>query len=114
MNARIKRKWVTALRSGKYMQGQGYLKDEDGGYCCLGVLCDIFAKEKSKLGVKFVREGDETWSFMGSGATLPVAVVEWAGLDSADPTIWPVTAVNLNDHENRSFKYIARMIEKYL
>ena len=114
MNARIKRKWVAALRSGKYAQGQGFLKDEDGGYCCLGVLCSIFAKEKSKLGVKFIGESDGTWSFMGSGATLPVVVADWAGLDNVDPTIGPVTAVGLNDDQYRSFRYIARMIEKYL
>lgn len=36
--ADIKQKWVDALRSGEYKQGQGYLKTEDGGYCCLGVL----------------------------------------------------------------------------
>ena len=114
MNARIKRKWVTALRSGKYMQGRGFLKDEDGGYCCLGVLCDVFAKEKSKLGVKFIGESDGTWSFMGSGATLSGVVADWAGLDHTDPTIGPTTAISLNDDQCRSFKYIARMIEKYL
>ena len=114
MNARIKRKWVTALRSGKYVQGRGFLRDEDDGYCCLGVLCSIFAKEKSKLGVKFVREDDKTWSFMGSGSTLPLVVEEWAELDHTDPTIGPSTAVGLNDDQSRSFKYIARMIEKYL
>lgn len=30
--------WVSALRSGKYRRGTGALKDEHGGYCCLGVL----------------------------------------------------------------------------
>lgn len=37
--------WTTALRSGKYKQGDGYLKalDDTGEleYCCLGVLCEI-------------------------------------------------------------------------
>lgn len=52
MKAKIKDKWITALRSGKYAQAQGELRgeieDEDGGpdstvigYCCLGVLLDI-------------------------------------------------------------------------
>jgi len=40
MDKEIRDKWVTALRSGEYVQGQGYLKD-DGEYCCLGVLCEI-------------------------------------------------------------------------
>lgn len=32
----FKKKWVEALRSGKYQQGKYYLKDGDT-YCCLGV-----------------------------------------------------------------------------
>jgi len=32
-------KWVDALKSGKYQQGEGYLEDSDGQYCCLGVAC---------------------------------------------------------------------------
>lgn len=40
----FKRKWVKALRSGKYKKGFSYLKIESGGefqYCCLGVACEI-------------------------------------------------------------------------
>jgi len=40
MDKAVKKDWTAALRSGKYKQGQGYLKD-DGEYCCLGVLCEI-------------------------------------------------------------------------
>lgn len=39
-------KWIKALRSGKYKQGDtGYLCINDG-YCCLGVLDAIFPKLK--------------------------------------------------------------------
>lgn len=31
-----KKKWISALRSGKYKQSKGQLKSGDG-YCCLGV-----------------------------------------------------------------------------
>ena len=41
MDAKIKRKWVKALRSGKYKQAEGTLRDEAGAMCCLGVLADI-------------------------------------------------------------------------
>jgi hypothetical protein len=34
-------KWITALRSGNYKQTKNVLKDEKGGFCCLGVLCDV-------------------------------------------------------------------------
>jgi len=32
--------WIKALRSGKYAQGEGYLRAGDA-YCCLGVLCEV-------------------------------------------------------------------------
>lgn len=43
----LKEKWVAALRSGKYKQGELRLRhksDRDGEpdrFCCLGVLCDV-------------------------------------------------------------------------
>lgn len=39
----IKKVWVDALLSGKYEQGQNYLKQESGkdfAFCCLGVLAE--------------------------------------------------------------------------
>jgi hypothetical protein len=33
--------WLIALRSGKYDQGIGKLKDDDDCYCCLGVACTL-------------------------------------------------------------------------
>lgn len=46
MDKAVKEKWVAALRSGEYTQAQGTLKNAAGGFCCLGVLCDLYAKEK--------------------------------------------------------------------
>lgn len=41
----FKKKWLAALRSGKYKQGRGYLLeiDDQGNktYCCLGVACKV-------------------------------------------------------------------------
>jgi len=43
MDAQLKTKWIEALRSKKYRQIQGSLREETSakryGYCCLGVLC---------------------------------------------------------------------------
>ena len=36
--------WVKALRSGEYKQTKDSLKNR-GGFCCLGVLCDLAAKD---------------------------------------------------------------------
>jgi hypothetical protein len=40
MNQEIKREWIEALRSGKYIQAKGFLRIR-GKYCCLGVLMHI-------------------------------------------------------------------------
>lgn len=40
MTAEMKAKWLEALRSGKYKQGQTFLRQANR-YCCLGVLCDL-------------------------------------------------------------------------
>lgn len=44
MDAKIKREWIAALRSGKYKQAKGTLR-RDGGFCCLGVLCDVMGAQ---------------------------------------------------------------------
>lgn len=42
MDPEMKKRWVEALRSGKYKQGKGRLHDEvHDTYCCLGVLNEI-------------------------------------------------------------------------
>jgi hypothetical protein len=45
LNAEVKAKWVAALRSGKYRQGVGSLKQRDdhrhNKLCCLGVLGEL-------------------------------------------------------------------------
>lgn len=41
MNPEWKKKWLEALRSGKYVQGQNVLRSDGNRYCCLGVLCDL-------------------------------------------------------------------------
>ena len=35
-------KWIAALRSGKYEQGKGILRDSSDKFCCLGVACNIY------------------------------------------------------------------------
>lgn len=49
MDDELKRKWVEALRSGKYRQGRKQLRIRhpggDDSYCCLGVLCDLIAPD---------------------------------------------------------------------
>ncbi len=41
MNRELKKRWVEALRSGQYKQGQKQLRPDADTFCCLGVLCDL-------------------------------------------------------------------------
>lgn len=58
MNKSLIRRWVAALESGRYKQGQERLRTEGNGYCCLGVLCTI-----SELG-KWKKEKDAGWQYL--------------------------------------------------
>ncbi len=77
MKKSVAMKWVEALRSGKYEQGQNCLKREDGTYCCLGALCDI-----SKLG-KWDGQLSYQCKLGGSFMGIPKEVQEWSGMKSS-------------------------------
>src|SRR5688572_8236 len=56
LDKRLKKKWVAALRSGKFKQGHEMLyrppeegADEDGKFCCLGVLGSVIGVKLSKM-----------------------------------------------------------------
>ncbi len=111
MNVEVKAKWLEALRSGKYKQGRLYLKTDDA-FCCLGILCDIYGKDgwtpdfdKNNVGI-----------YLGKKHNLPVAVIDWSGLNSPNPHIsdneFPSLA-ELNDNGG-TFETIADIIEKQL
>lgn len=53
MDKRLKKLWVKALRSGRYKQGKGALK-EAGQYCCLGVLANIQGAKWTEAGNPYV------------------------------------------------------------
>lgn len=117
MNQEIKQKWVVALRSGEYEQGKGSLKT-DNKFCCLGVLCDLHAKEtggqwnvSSKLAGKLVAK-----SYLESSFDLPGKVSKWAELSLANPGInnSGKSLIYLNDYLGYSFDQIADIIEENL
>jgi hypothetical protein len=67
-------KWVKELRSGKYPQTQGYLNllvdlsDQKAGFCCLGVLCEVFNAPKNKT----YGSADQIQSYFADGnSTTP-------------------------------------------
>jgi hypothetical protein len=110
MNKRIKKLWIKALTSGEYKQGKEQLRDGDR-FCCLGVLCDIYGKQK---GVAWA--GD---TFLGDFSALPRKVQKWAGLGESNPSLpdskfQHASLAEQNDYAKSGFKRIAQLIEKYL
>lgn len=53
----IKKRWLAALRSGKYSQDKDKLRGING-YCCLGVLCDVV---KDDLNIAWKRNRSGWW-----------------------------------------------------
>lgn len=115
MKTEIKNRWVSALRSGEYSQGQSYLKTPKGDFCCLGVLCDMFLKDHNREWVEDSRgEPYFKTETCSEYHHLPREVYEWAGISSFSPTVktpeGEIELVTLND-EGVSFNEIANYIE---
>lgn len=124
MNAEIKKLWVDKLRDPATKQAKGALKRDDA-FCCLGVLCDIYI---SATGLTSWETGDDVDGGVRIGfripgskhvetAVLPVAVSNWAGLDSSDPHVYinlkDNNLTNVNDNI-ATFPEIADLIEAQL
>jgi hypothetical protein len=117
MNQYVKQKWITALRSGEYMQTRGRLRYGDS-YCCLGVLTDLYDKEirsKSGWSEKDVL-GSHCYIAYGTvtEAYLPQCVMQWAGLKEENPYVGDYRLAFLNDYEELDFKQQADIIEEKL
>ena len=93
----FKEKWVTALRSGKYEQGKGRLKNGLGEYCCIGIFCEVNNIPYNETSMLDQR-GDEI------------------GYKPLQDFIGPKTDIlwRKNDTNNESFSEIADYIEKEL
>lgn len=118
MKPEVKQKWVTALRSGKYTQGKAMLRQEvkiqETGavvklHCCLGVLCELYMDDTHES-IPMLRE------------LPPSAVLEWAGLNTAQPGVCSRSGLNLaalndgyrvdNTIKGLTFDEIADLIEE--
>lgn len=120
MNGSIKKRWVEALRSGRYKQGRGVLwNPSDNTFCCLGVLCEIAREdgivERDPSGARYGNPGAAVFAL----AVPPLEVVKWAGLMESNPTVWcddrgATDLAYINDQLRLDFKAIARIIEEQL
>ena len=109
MNKQIDEQWSAALRSGEYKQG-GFMLLCNNHFCCLGVLCDLHAKETGNHWVG-VEDSDERKYFDEPGF-LPQEVKNWAEMNSHDGSLGGTTLAYLNDNSGFSFKSIADIIDK--
>lgn len=126
MNPEIREQWCKALRSGEYNQTTKALRNTAAGnperpigYCCLGVLTDLYLKAGNP---ETYEERDEDGQPGGiifkvwDEAVLSQPVVEWAGLSSDNPALEdPIhgraTAAEWNDDLAAGFNKIADMID---
>lgn len=84
MDKDLKDRWVTALRSGDYVQGQGSLRVEDAdgavSYCCLGVLCRVAQQELVEAGLTVKVNDRGRLTVDGATGTLTDAVADLFGM----------------------------------
>lgn len=112
MNQQVKTQWLKALRSGEYQQARGRLWGYKG-FCCLGVLCDIYVKESNH---QWEEDDFGGHKIFDESAMLPIEVMTWAGLSEANPSISDRannSLASINDRGS-SFEEIADLIEKNL
>ncbi len=106
MDKELKRKWLQALRSGRYKQTTGRLRrdcDSNGKYtyCCLGVLCNIINRKGWENKLKFHYKNDS------DNYNLPENLVFDLKLDIAKLEM----IIKKNDGGS-TFEEIAKIIEK--
>ncbi len=144
MKPEIKARWIAALRSGEYVQGRDCLRRDlwtpasapgelTDAFCCLGVLCDLAARE----GVVEWDGTDVLYTFPQRGRgtdvlytspqrgrehwennVLPLPVMVWAGLAEDNPRVacdvggyTSANVATLNDEHGFTFSEIADCIE---
>jgi len=113
INVELKNKWLAALRSGDYVQGNTFLL-KDGKYCCLGVLCELAAKDNSRI-IVGPGDRDDSIAFDSFANTVPISVM--SQLITHNLPLYDVmwgTAIRMNDKERKTFPEIADYLERAL
>ena len=111
MNKNVKKRWLKAIRSGEFSQCKGVLHSKnDGGFCCLGVLCDIEIDGEwddsvhDDMWYLYPDDGSKSLGYVPSAAHY----AKW-GLSTSQAQ----QLVGMNDG-GESFEFIANWIEKNL
>ena len=105
-------KWVEALRSGKYKQGQGALNYNNEKFCCLGVACEIFKDEYNIKKTKTfyipppIITNSKYFSYNGNNSYLTPKTKKILGIRNSIDTLF----ANMNDNDEFDFNTIANII----
>lgn len=86
LDPELKQRWVSALRSGKYHQGHGCLRDIDNNYCCLGVLADLIDPEAWSYTPEYALNSFKT-NLRNFTNSRNVPKFKWNPTNSEDPTL---------------------------
>lgn len=104
----IQKKWVKALRSGKYKQTNGKLRDERG-FCCLGVACEVVGMKAQKN-----RHGEylygKQFGITPETARRAIKLRNSNGTPCSGDVSFSLT--ELNDEKGYSFSQIADVLEQ--
>jgi hypothetical protein len=111
MPSGLRKKWLAALRSGEYKQGQGCLyRPDDKSFCCLGVLNHIALKGN----VEVVANDFDSDDYLQKGDFLEVPSREFYTAFKIDmPGHKQNSLINMNDGSRCSFVEIADYIEEH-
>jgi len=101
-------KWVDALKSGKYPQGEGFLENSYGQYCCLGVACRMNHPKVDLRNKAFIDVSKESRGHISKylNRSIPALL---RGTDATQPFVQKVSKMN---DDGCSFIQIAYWIEK--
>ena len=105
MKESVAKKWVAALRSGKYEQTRGALKDSNG-HCCLGVLCSISPWKNTYTRM---RDGENL-----TNRVLPAKIQAWAGISNPNGRYDGFESLASKNDDGASFEDIALLIDKHI
>lgn len=122
MNQRQKdrvKKFIAALRSGEYQQGDSQLhlynlNNQPDKFCCLGVACVVALKNRVRLNVS---RGYSSIQYDGQYGYLPEKLIKYYGFKDNDPMLvdtdgTEITATKANDALNYDFNKIANLFER--
>lgn len=119
---------VNGLRSGRFPQISaqlGIAEDtvafEVGGFCCLGVACEVAIE--NGLEISKTINADGVISYDGSAEILPESVKAWYGFDDTNPKLCEIKystgeineidATEANDEKSWDFQQIALAFEQW-